>query len=88
MNTRPTLLKLFGEDPFLPEESTFAIGRTESPYDLQFSVDCKGQADPDAHWDSYLDAPCVANKPVFITIPLPRVWWRLKNNTGKFSVRF
>lgn len=87
MDMRPTLLKLFGEEPFLPERDTFAIGRAPVAYTLQFSVDCENAGDTNAHWTDYYGTEIPADTEVFI-VRRGRVWWRLKNNTGKFVVRF
>lgn len=87
MNTKPTILNLFGETPFLPEELDFTIGRAPVAYDLQFSVDCKNAGDTNAHWDSYYESQVAANTVVFVK-GRGRVWWRLHGNTGSFVVRF
>lgn len=87
MNTRPTILHLFGETPFLPEEVNFTIGKAQAAYNLQFSVDCENAGDTNAHWDNYREEQIPADTAVVVK-GRGRVWWRLQGNTGHFVVRF
>ena len=76
-----------GENPFSIPRTTFTIGETENGYTLQQSVDY-GEKGAGASWADCTEEPISANVQLNVCGGTKGLWFRLKDNVGKFKYSY